>query len=55
MIQDYVNTQKTSIRVPVAGWAALNGVPASLQFPVNGYVTVDMPNLRAKAVAVFLY
>jgi len=55
MIQDYVNTQKTSIRVPVAGWGALNGVPASLQFPENGYVTVDMPNLRAKGVAALLY
>jgi len=55
MIQDYVNTEKTSIRVPVDGWAALNGVPASLQFPANGYVTVDMPNLRAKGAAALLY
>jgi hypothetical protein len=55
MIQDFVNTPETQLKIPVHDFNNLPGVPAGFQIPESGYVTVDFTSFRQKTTLTLPY
>lgn len=55
MIQDFINTPKTQLKIPVRDFNNLPGVPAGFQIPVSGYVIVDFTSFRQKTTVTLPY
>ena len=55
MIQSFVNTPKTQLKIPVHDFSNLPGVPAGFQIPVSGYVSVDFTAFRQKTTLSLPY
>jgi hypothetical protein len=55
MLQDFVNSSKTELKIPVDDFNNLPGIPTGFQIPVSGYVTVDFAAFHQKTTLTLPY